>query len=279
MKLNLIILLLISTFLFTNCAKDSNETCGIEIYKGNEIQKYKILFIGNSLTIYNFMPETVGEIAKLNGDSIYIENRANFGWGLKDHCNSPGTLAAIKSKKWDYVVIQGTGAGSNLKPSDMADTAFFRSAFFLSNKINENCESTRIISYMTFASKYGAMTFNDTVSCQEDPMVCNFEGSQQRIKENNITLSKLFDAEIAPAGIMWEILIKENPNFELYDADKMHPSPLGSYASSLAIYAVICKKSVIGAYFPKTIEKEDAIIVQNTINNSLFNCNPVWIDY
>jgi hypothetical protein len=279
MKLNLFILILISTFLFTNCVKDSNEPCGLEEYKGKEKQKYNILFIGNSLTIYNLMPENVGQIAKFNGDSVYVRNQASFGWGLKDHCQSKSTLDAINLKKWDCVVIQGTGVGSDIKPTEVADTTFFRYALFLANKIKANCESTRIISYMTFASKFGAMTFNDTVSCKEDPMVCNFEGSQQRIKENNITLSKLIDAEIAPAGIMWEILIKENPNFELYDADKMHPSPLGSYASSLAIYAVICRKPVIGAYFPKTIEKEDAIIVQNTINNSLFKCNPAWIDY
>jgi hypothetical protein len=275
----LIFLVLLSIIFFTNCEKKTDETCGIEVYKEKTIQKYNILLIGNSLTIYNSLFEIIMEVSKSNGDSVFVLNRSSFGWSLKNHCESKETLDAINSKKWDYVVIQGTGAGSAVKPANVADTTFYKYALFLADKIKLNSKNTRIILYMTFASKYGASTFNDTLSCQKDPLVCDFDGMQERIKENTIALSGIIDAEVAPAGIMGKILLKENPSFELYDPDKVHPSPLGSYACALSIYAVICRKSVKGVYIPKNLVKEDAAIVQNTIYNSLFNCNPSWIDY
>jgi len=279
MNRNLILLVLLSVIFFTDCAKNADETCGLKVYKENKIQNYNILLIGNSLTIYNSLFETIMEVAKSNGDSVFVRNRSSFGWSLKNHCESKETLDAINSKNWDYVVIQGTGAGSEVKSSTVADSTFYKYALFLAEKIKMNNENTRIVLFMTSGAKYGALTFNDTISCRKDPLVCDFDGMQERIKENNIALSKLIDAEIAPAGIMWKILINENKSFELYDPDKVHPSPLGSYASALAIYSVICRKTVKDVYIPKNVVKEDAAIVQNTIYNSLFNCNPSWIDY
>jgi hypothetical protein len=44
--------------------------------------------------------------------------------------------------------------------------------------------------------------------------------------------------------------------------------------SACTIYAVLFRKNMTGAYYPGEIEKKTALMIQETVFETLFHCNP-----
>ena len=65
-----------------------------------------VLYLGNSYTYYNNLPEIVSQLAKA-GHQCQVEARmeAPGGKRLKDHWENAATREALNSQKWDYVVL------------------------------------------------------------------------------------------------------------------------------------------------------------------------------
>jgi len=66
-----------------------------------------VLYLGNSYTYYNNLPEMVSQLAKA-GHQCQVEARmeAPGGKRLKDHWENAATREAFNSRKWDFVVLQ-----------------------------------------------------------------------------------------------------------------------------------------------------------------------------
>ena len=73
---------------------------------GNEEPDYSILFIGNSLTYYNDLPNLVKNIAFQNNIIIATKTIAIGNYALIDHWDDGFIQIQIESGKFDYVVIQ-----------------------------------------------------------------------------------------------------------------------------------------------------------------------------
>jgi hypothetical protein len=72
-----------------------------------------ILFVGNSFTYYNAMPQMVKSLADSAGVNAYVAMHAPGGISVGDvaqgnqaHMNNPVLFSLIRSRKWDVVVIQ-----------------------------------------------------------------------------------------------------------------------------------------------------------------------------
>ena len=242
-------------------------------------QFLKILFIGNSHTYTYDVPGTIAQMANSRGDSVKkIQTRTPGGYTFKQHSRSESTLKAIKSEKWDYVILQGVGWLQAL-PTFMSDTAIYQYAEILIDSIKNNSPETQIILYMTHGYRNGVLTFDAAEWCEEDSVVCSSEGMLYRVKENYLKMAELFDAEIAPSGMMWKIFGDKYPGVNLYQDDGAHASPYGSYLSSCCIYSLIFKKKSINNYFPSNVNKDVALNIQAVVSNSLFDCNPDWHTY
>jgi hypothetical protein len=66
----------------------------------------QILFIGNSYTYMNDLPDTFSELSSAGGHTVEAGISAQGGWALSDHVNSEDTQKQISSSKWDFVVLQ-----------------------------------------------------------------------------------------------------------------------------------------------------------------------------
>src|SRR5690606_29517714 len=97
--------------LFPCCEKSLTEegNCGLEVANNSSPQLLKVLYIGNSLTFVNDIPLTVSLIAKSKGDSVYYMMSAPGGYDFQRHYKFIGTISAIKSQKWDFVILQENG--------------------------------------------------------------------------------------------------------------------------------------------------------------------------
>ena len=67
----------------------------------------RILFIGNSYTYFNNLPEIFAKLAQA-GHRGKIETRmvAPGGWRLKDHWEKGTARKSLNHERWDFVVLQ-----------------------------------------------------------------------------------------------------------------------------------------------------------------------------
>ena len=69
-------------------------------------KKIRVLFIGNSHTYYNDMPELFRERAERDGFACEVTMLAHGGWRLSQHAKEPEVSFNIHYGNYDYVVLQ-----------------------------------------------------------------------------------------------------------------------------------------------------------------------------
>ena len=87
-------------------------------------QAYDILFIGNSYTYYNDLPEMISSIANDFGDSINHAQSTPGGTSLYAHSQNQATINKINQQNWDYVVLQDQSQRPSLSPSYVAANVY-----------------------------------------------------------------------------------------------------------------------------------------------------------
>jgi len=270
---------LIFILLFSGCEKKAESSnCGLKIDENNNAQNVSILFIGTSHTHYNEMPKLVSSIARSFGDSAYTEMSAPGGYDFERHYKLAATITALNSRKWDYIVLQESGWRTAL-PSSLAEVRIYPFADSLKKLISNSNPNAKLILYMTDGYINGVNAFGDTAWCRSDPQVCTFDGMQDRIKLTYNQLAKQLNAEVAPCGTIWKILRSRNSSLVLHDADGIHPSLAGSYTNAIVIYSVTRKRRMKEVFVPPAITQDQATLIQNTISETLFDCNPSWKDF
>src|SRR5262249_21774115 len=66
-----------------------------------------VLWIGNSLVYYNDLPKMVAALAKAGGQrAIIYEQETPGGCTLEKHWNDGKAIKKLRSRKWDFVVLQ-----------------------------------------------------------------------------------------------------------------------------------------------------------------------------
>ena len=170
MKLqNLICLILaIILFSFTGCSTvselpESSEKDNKEENGELEVKKtYSILFIGNSYTYYNDMPEAIFKnLAKSAGYDVEITSITKGAYTLEKMADPNDTYGAqvervlTGTKKYDYVILQEQSA----RPATMSAGNFYEAVRNLSARIQES-GATPIL-YSTWGRKKGSSTLTD----------------------------------------------------------------------------------------------------------------------
>jgi len=236
--------------------------------------EFKILFIGNSHTFYNDLPKTVENLLAKDDPnvSIRVESETVGGFTLQDHVMSGRAENFIYKTNWDYVVLQ-ENAGLAAFTQEEAEIEIYPFARQLAEMIQDNNRQTEIILYMTHAYK------NGSERCVQNPNVCTYKKMQNEIRRNYIFISELFNSKIAPAGMMWRLLL-DKEMIPLHNQDNIHPSEIGSQVSAATLYSTIRRKrleaeDLSGDFFSKS----EAESIVRIINASLFDKDPDWREY
>src|SRR5437899_7007199 len=69
--------------------------------------RLSVLFIGNSFTARNRLPELISELAATRGTEFQYRLISAGGASLRNHWNAGTALTAVKNGHYDYVVLQG----------------------------------------------------------------------------------------------------------------------------------------------------------------------------
>ena len=66
----------------------------------------KVLFLGNSYTYVNNLPQIVADVATSMGDTLIFDSNTPGGYSLFGHLTDTISLGKIAEGNWDYIVLQ-----------------------------------------------------------------------------------------------------------------------------------------------------------------------------
>jgi hypothetical protein len=182
-----------------------------------------ILYVGNSLTYTNDLPQTIAFLAASVGDTVHAMTVAAPNLALIDHLNgATPVVQAVQLGGWDFVVLQqGPTPAGICRDSLVLWTQMFDSLV---------PNTAQLALFMTWPSTTSSTTF---------------DASRVSYEDASIAVSGIF----LPAAEAWRAAWEVNPTIGLYGGDGFHPSPIGTYLAALEIYERLSGKDA--RTFPK----------------------------
>ena len=237
----------------------------------SKAQSIDVLFVGNSYTYYNNLPQLISNIALSFGDTVNTESSTPGGASFFGHVNNATTLAKINQQPWDYVVLQDQSQKPSLSPTYVA-TNVYPYATQLVDAIQLNNSCTEPVFYLTWGRKNG-----DASNCAAYPPVCTYLGMQQRLRESYLEMGTTNNATVSPVGMAWKNYMELDSVTDLYNADESHPSIYGSYLTACTFYATMFKKSPLGSTFiPNQIDPNIGNLIQEVASNTVLDSLSTW---
>lgn len=175
-------------------------------------KKLRILFIGNSHTYFNDMPEMVAEQFRKEQYDCEVTMIAHGGWFLEQHVNEPDVRFNILYGHYDYVVLQ-----EHAHPFG-PEEKFYGAVRQLNQWILE--AGSKAVIYMTWAKK-------------------DEEFNQERMTLAHEQIADELGMLLAPVGKYWWEYMRSYPDIEMYYKDGQHASPDGSRFAAKYIWNAI----------------------------------------
>ena len=191
----------------------------------------RILFIGNSYTYYNSLPELVKGLTKEKFSDQVIETKlvSQGGMTLQRHWQEEKAVQTIRSGNWDFVILQEQ---SKLGMAVMIDNDIFFGQTDLFFEYSRKFDLE--------IKKAGAKTvFFMPWSVRERPE------EQEILTYAYSTIAKELNATLVPVGLVWDQL-RINDKYNFYVLDGSHPSPMGSYLAATTIFSTLFDANPLG---------------------------------
>jgi hypothetical protein len=192
----------------------------------------RVLFLGNSYTFYNDLPQQVAALAASLDHYVEIGQNTPGGYSLQGHLSNSTTLNLIEQGDWDFVVLQEQSQKPAL-PLPQVEADFYPSAAGLVDLIREANPCAIPLFYMTWGRENG-----DASNCDAWPPVCTYEGMQDLLTERYLAAAADNEAACAPVGVVWREIFTST-GIDLYASDGSHPSAAGSYLAASTIFTAI----------------------------------------
>ncbi len=176
----------------------------------------RVLFVGNSYTYFENLPQVVSVLAEKTGTVLVTEKITIGGAKLSEHWRGARGLTTrekIKNGDYDIVVLQEWSLGT----INERDSAVIYLGLF-SNLVRE--AGARPYYYLTWA--------REKVPQQQEAISCVY---RETAAANN--------AMVVPAGEAWAAARALRPDIELYFPDGSHPSALGTYLTACVFVGTI----------------------------------------
>lgn len=218
-----------------------------------EIQPMNVLFVGNSFTHMNSMPQMFEKIAVSKSIKLNVLMSAKSNHTFKMHSERADLYQDINRRKWDYVILQGFSRELSYGKEhiDTATIPYFQK---IVDTLKANNPCVKILLYMTWGYENGYAYMNELGS---------YEEMTESIEAGYRYLSDLYDFPIVPVGNVWKEIRKYYPEMDLYREDEHHPTKLGSYVVASSFYSAIFRTSPVGAY-SSDIPDNTAVKIQKT---------------
>jgi len=193
----------------------------------------RVLFIGNSYTYQNSLPEMIEAFARALAPQTQLETASVLTGGatLRWHLTEGTAPRRIAEGGWSYVVLQEQSLLGGMRIDGVAylgdpEALFFPAARQLAAQASAG--GARPLFYMTWSRKANL-------------------AAQGHLTQAYSRIATELGAALSPVGVAWERVRRERPELELYVEDGHHPGPAGSYLSACVLFASIFQRPCTGA--------------------------------
>ena len=179
-------------------------------------KEFNILFVGNSLTYYNNLPNLVKKIARQKGITVKTKLIAKPDYALLDHWNDGEVQKEISKTHFDFVIIQQGPSSQSFGKEILIEYG---------KKFNVLCTNNRakLCYFMVWPSLNNYHTFKEVI-------------------ENHKDASTVNNAVLLPIGAVWKAHFDATGNFDYYSTDGFHPSKKGSLVAAETIVEYLFEK-------------------------------------
>ena len=231
-------------------------------------QSSKVLFLGNSYTYVNNLPELISTMVMSSGEDMDYEMSAPGGCTFQLHCSV--SLSYIQQGGWDYVVLQEQSQLPSF-PEDQFMQDCYPYAVSLCSMIRESNPNAQIVFYMTWGRKNG-----DQQNCLYYPPLCTYQGMDSLLNLRYMRMAEDNHAWVSPVGAVWHYIRDHYPDVELYQSDESHPSYIGSYVAACCFYTVFTGQNPSNITWNGALDETTALIAKNATKTVVFDSLWKW---
>ena len=210
-----------------------------------------VLFIGNSYTAP--VVPVFREFAKAKGKTGRIEAVIVNGAQLRKHVEKGDAARLIAEGGWSAVCLQEqsqTPSFPEAQVREETDPAVKALREAAKGKVD------KLVMYEHWARRDGDRRNrpDDTHAAQAARLQSSFD----RLAREHKLLP-------APVGRVWDRVMKEHPEINLYQPDGSHPSPAGAYLAACVLYATVYGESPEGLPATKGVDAKVAATIQAAV--------------
>lgn len=222
----------------------------------------KILFLGNSYTAQS--AKFIKEIFNREGGSYELQFGTPGGKDLNFHLTNPTSQKALKSARWDFVVIQDQSQKPGL--GGQYTQGFHTAAKGLCAAIRK--QGAKPCFFMTWGRRDGDKR-NTQVYPDFSTMHGKISGAYEKAGRENGSL-------VAPVGHAFSIIHSQDKALfkKLYKKDGSHPSSQGGYLAACVLWATVTGKEPTLIGWNGVLKPGDAKLLRSAASRAIKQKKP-----
>ncbi len=215
-----------------------------------------VLFIGNSYTYANDLPNMTRQLAESMGKQLTVGSKTNGGYTFQNHTTDPLTWAAMHQQNWDVVVLQAQSQEPSF-PDDQVDSGTIPYAKQLADSVATINACSNVLYFMTWGRENG------------DPQwapISTFAGMNERLYNAYMRMADTTESMVAAVGATWKYVRDNYPSIQLYSGDGSHPSAAGSYLAACTFYTSLFQTPITGATYTAGLDAQTVAQLQGAVD-------------
>ena len=232
-------------------------------------EELHVLFVGNSYTSVNDLPQMVVQVAESMGDVVVVASNTPGGCTFSQHCLNQ-SMALIRQGGWDVVVLQEQSQYPSF-PQSQVEQEVFPYAAQLVDSVYACNPCAEPMFYMTWGRRNG-----DAQNAQFFPVLGTYEGMDSMLALRYSQMATDNDASLCPVGRVWRYIRTHYPDIELYAADGSHPSMAGTYAAACAFYVMFFQKDPINVNYSADLPDAVAHRIRMAVHDVVYASIGEW---
>ncbi|MFN5057180.1 MAG: DUF4886 domain-containing protein [Verrucomicrobiota bacterium] len=220
----------------------------------------RVLFIGNSYTGVNKLPEVFLEVVKNSGrPAPVVKSSTPGGRTLKQHLTIAGSMKLVDEGGWDVVVLQGQSQEPAIAEKDeTVRKEFLESAAELCRRVRAKSPKVKIYFYETWARHADYWK-----AAKKGPDIgVNPKEMQTRLRKWYGVVAKDNGATLVPCGDAWELNYASSAPVRLHTSDHSHPEFVGTYLNALIFFGKIYEVKAPAPMWSGKLDEAQAKLMQ-----------------
>jgi hypothetical protein len=189
-----------------------------------------ILFIGNSYTYFQNMPQILAELAAhdpSNVTELRVQSITKGGGDLEGLWKAGQAQQLIANARWQYVVLQDESFWA-MFPSTVDRT--YKTVALFDEQARK--DGARSILFLTWARAPGSDWYS------KNKFLRDADYMQATFTYQTHDLGYKLGIPVADVGEYWKLAHKQYPELALQGADNHHPNIAGAYLTALVFYSL-----------------------------------------